>query len=211
MVPFLVIPMCAAAALHGRPLSGRRQVALAGAAAIAPTIFPQAGVCYDSIQASSMDLDAMEKARKKREEEIQRNRKAIQPYIKKLIGTTTPVEFSDACDELTVWIIGQGKLPEGIDAKQVRDALQDTYEALPQKAYACEMTRTNKGVCFSPGEPADSAYESAITQLRKYATRKGKGSLSNDRSRNRTRLHLPTFRRMPRLKVKLYCFQSRAQ
>ena len=54
---------------------------------------------------------------------------------------------------------------EGIDAKMVRDYIQDTYEALPQKAYACEMTRTNKGICYSPGEPADSAYKSAIAEL----------------------------------------------
>ena len=42
------------------------------------------------------------------------------------------------------------------------------------------MTRTNKGICFSPGEPADSAHDTAISKLRAYATRKGKGSLMSD-------------------------------
>ena len=37
-----------------------------------------------------------------------------------------------------------------------------------------------KGICYSPGEPADSAHDSALTELRKYATRKGKGSLMSD-------------------------------
>ena len=95
-------------------------------------------------------------------------------------SATTPAEYSDSVDQLTVWLIGKGSLPEGIEAGAVRDVIQDTYESLPQKGYACEMTRTNKGVCFSPGEPADSAYKTSIAQLRKYATRKGKGSLMSD-------------------------------
>ena len=91
-----------------------------------------------------------------------------------------PARCSDAVDELIVWIIGKGKLPEGIDARMVRDVIQDKWEELPVKPYACEMTRTNKGVCYSPGEPADGAHETGIAQLRKYATRKGKGSLMSD-------------------------------
>ena len=135
---------------------------------------------YDSISTQKADFEALEKARLKRDEAMKKNKEAIKPYLKTISACTTPAEFSDAVDQLSLWIIGRGSLPEGIDARAVRDVIQDTYEALPQKAYACEMTRTNRGICFSPGEPADGAYEAGINQLRKYATKKGKGSLMSD-------------------------------
>ena len=69
---------------------------------------------------------------------------------------------------------------DGIDAAAVRDTVQDAYDALPKVGYLCEPTRTNRGVCFSPGPIADPAYNACIKQLRKYATRKGKGSLMSD-------------------------------
>lgn len=51
--------------------------------------------------------------------------------------------------------------------------------ALPKKGYACEKTRDNNGVCYTPGPPADGAYTAALKELRKYATKKGKGGASN--------------------------------
>ena len=47
--------------------------------------------------------------------------------------------------------------------------LKESYEALPKKGYACEATRTNKGVCFTPGKQAELAYESLLKQLRLYS------------------------------------------
>ena len=54
-----------------------------------------------------------------------------------------------------------------IDAGGVRDVIQDTYEMLPKKCYACEPTRTNNGICCTPGEPADGAYYAGLKELRK--------------------------------------------
>ena len=156
-----------------------RRDALLGAAAAA-LAFPAEGRAYDSIAPVQADLADLEKKRKAREEVMKRAKQEIKPLLRTISSATTPAEYSDSVDQLTVWLIGKGSLPEGIEAGAVRDVIQDTYESLPQKGYACEMTRTNKGVCFSPGEPADSAYKTSIAQLRKYATRKGKGSLMSD-------------------------------
>ena len=156
-----------------------RRDALLGAAAAA-FAFPADGRAYDSIAPVQADLAELEKKRKAREEVMKRAKQEIKPLLRTISSAATPADYSDAVDQLTVWLIGKGSLPEGIDAGAVRDVIQDTYESLPQRAYACEMTRTNKGICFSPGEPADSAYKASIGQLRKFATRKGKGSLMSD-------------------------------
>ena len=71
-------------------------------------------------------------------------------------------------------------VPEGIKVKTFVADLKESFEGLPKKSYACEMTRTNKGICYSPGEPADSAYDTALKKVRFYATRKGKGALMSD-------------------------------
>jgi hypothetical protein len=50
------------------------------------------------------------------------------------------------------------------------------------RRFACEKTRTNDGICFRPGPPADDAYYAVIKELRKYATIYGgkKGALNSD-------------------------------
>ena len=93
----------------------------------------------------------------------------------------TPEEYAKAVDNLSLWIIGKGSLPEGIDAPIVRDAIQDNWQKLPANVcVGCEVTRVNNGICCSPGRVADDAYYAALKELRKYATRKGKGSLMSD-------------------------------
>ena len=155
---------------------GRREVVVGAVASFSPL----AASAYDTLPTQTADFDAMEKARLAREAAAKKNKAEVKPYLKAISVSSTGQEFSDATDSFSLWLIGKGKLPDGIDAPAVRDIIQDTYQALPQRAYACEMTRTNKGICYSPGEPADGAYSAAITQLRKYATRKGKGSLMSD-------------------------------
>ena len=53
--------------------------------------------------------------------------------------------------------------------------LKDAFDALPKKSYACEMTRTNKGVCFTPGKDVELAFESLLKELRTYSVR-GRGA-----------------------------------
>jgi hypothetical protein len=135
---------------------------------------------YDTLPTVDPDLVAMEKQRAERAAKLKKNVERIQPYLKKIKIAEDATAFADACDSLSLWIIGEGSLPEGIDAREVKDVIQATYDTLPKKGYACEATRTNKGVCFSPGPPADDAYTATIKELRKYATRKGKGALISD-------------------------------
>ena len=126
------------------------------------------------------DFAALERARIERDAKAKAKTAQLNKYIANIERSTNEKDFAGACDEMAVWTIGEGKLPEGIDPRMVRDYIQDTYESLPKKGYACEVTRTNKGVCFSPGPPADDAYNAVLKELRKYATKKFKGSLQSD-------------------------------
>ena len=62
-------------------------------------------------------------------------------------------------------------VPEGIKVKLFVQDLKDAYESLPKKAYGCEMTRTNKGVCYTPGKNVELAFESLLKELRTYSVR----------------------------------------
>ncbi len=50
-------------------------------------------------------------------------------------------------------------VPEGIKVKTMVADLKDAFEALPKKSYACEMTRTNKGICYTPGKDVELAFD----------------------------------------------------
>ena len=58
------------------------------------------------------------------------------------------------------------EVPGGV--KGVVKRIQIAFDDLPKRRYACEPTRTNGGVCYSPGKGAELAYEALIKQLRKY-------------------------------------------
>ena len=49
--------------------------------------------------------------------------------------------------------------------------LKEYYEGLPKKSYACEMTRTNKGVCYTPGKDVELAFDALLKELRTYSVR----------------------------------------
>lgn len=170
----LFLSSSAALQLGGRPLSRRDLLQLGAAALAAPAS------AYDTVPQPSADLAALEAKRAARTQELKLNKKRIKPYLDAIAESTTPVQFSEAADKLSLWIIGEGELPAGIEAAGVRDEINDAYDALPKKGFSCEPTRTNNGFCYSPGPPADDAYLAALKQLRKYSTRKGKGSLQSD-------------------------------
>ena len=127
----MLVVMIGALALRPQHL-GRRDLGAAVTAALAlPT----------SANGASALLDA----------KIAKQIPPIQPLLTAVASTTTASEFSDASDSLVLWIIGKGEIPEGVDAKVIRDVLRATYQELPQRAYPCERTRDNNGVCYSPG------------------------------------------------------------
>ena len=134
------------------PAFTRRGACLAATAAVT---LP--GHAYDSVPTIKPDFEQLEKKRLAREALEKKNEQRIKPYLDEISAATTPQQYADGCDKLAVWIIGEGTLPTGIDPAAVRDVVQDTYEALPQVGYSCEKTRTNNGVCYSPGLLADDA------------------------------------------------------
>ena len=134
------------------PTLGRREL-LGITAAASPAL------AYDSVPEIKPDFDALEKKRLERAALAEKNAKRLRPYVKQITDATDAASFAEACDKLALWVIQEGSLPEGINPVLIRDAISDAYNLLPQKAYACEKTRTNDGICFQPGEPADSACE----------------------------------------------------
>merc|ERR1711907_365175 len=77
--------------------------------------------------------------------------------------------FIEAADDMALWVIGEGSVPEGIRIKTFVAELKEAFEALPKKSYACEMTRTNKGVCYTPGKDVELALDSLLKELRTYS------------------------------------------
>jgi len=132
-------------------------------------------LAYDTAPDNTIDVAALEKARAEKEKQNKKNRAELEPYLKKISGATDKNSFADAADSFTLWLIGKGYFPEGLNARGIKERIEESYNSLPKKGYGCERTRDNNGVCFSPGEPADSAYKAAIDNLRKYSFKKLKG------------------------------------
>ena len=150
--------------MSGRKILSRRAFGVLGAASTLGAIPSVKSAAYDSLPSQDADFAEMEKRRKIRADAVEKNRLAVKPYIKKIQAATDAESFSAAADSFSLWLIGEGGLPEGIDASAIRDALNEQYDTLPKKAYACEKTRTNDGICFSPGPNAENAYTSCIRE-----------------------------------------------
>ena len=120
----------------------RRQVAGSlGALAAALVAAP---VCaYDAIPTIEPDFAAMELQRQKRLEVSEKKTAELRKKIKALTSAPDGATFVAASDDMALWVIGEGSIPEGIKVKTMVAELKDAYEALPKKSYACEMTRTS--------------------------------------------------------------------
>jgi len=149
---------------------GRR----AALAAAAPALLACAAGAraYDSLPTIDSDFAAAEKARKERADKAAKDGKEVNAILKPLESASNEQEFIDAADKMALWVIGrgQGAIPEGVPGgvKGVVKRIQIAFDDLPKRRYACEPTRTNGGVCYSPGKGAELAYEALIKQLRKY-------------------------------------------
>ena len=161
-----------------------------GIAAAATTLPASA---YDSIPTAASAPDpanlAAEREKRKqilREKAAKKNAEAM-ALSEKVASATTAMGFVDATDALSAWIVGQGAprtcigacqwltaddvapLPEGFKTRELVASIRSAKEALPQIAYACEMTRTNKGICFSAGKQAEAAYQAFLAELKTRA------------------------------------------
>merc|ERR1719478_262022 len=117
-------------------------------------------MAYDSIPVVEPDFAAMEKARMEREQKSRKKTAELNVKFEKVFAAKNEQEWIDACDAVSLWVIGEGAVPEGIKIKQTVGELKKAYGKLPQKKFSCEATRTNQGVCYTPGKGAELAFES---------------------------------------------------
>eukprot|EP00324_Dicrateria_rotunda_P006179 CAMPEP_0206154076 /NCGR_PEP_ID=MMETSP1474-20131121/1091_1 /ASSEMBLY_ACC=CAM_ASM_001110 /TAXON_ID=97495 /ORGANISM="Imantonia sp., Strain RCC918" /LENGTH=198 /DNA_ID=CAMNT_0053552119 /DNA_START=35 /DNA_END=631 /DNA_ORIENTATION=- len=140
------------------------KLALLGLAApLAPAL------AYDTIPTADPDFEKIQKLRQEREAADKLEVKKINGFIKEIENAPSAEAFIAACDKFSLYVIAQGKFPDGSNVKGLVTRIRESYELLPKRAFACEKTRTNDGVCFSPGKDVESAYESLLREMRKYS------------------------------------------
>jgi len=127
-----------------------------------------AASAYDSIPVVEPDFAAMEQARKDRDKVASKKTLDLVKKLKPVEQATNEAEFITAADALALWVIGEGSVPDGIGVKNLVARIRLAYDALPKRSYPCEKTRTNGGVCYSPGKGAELAYEALLKEIRKY-------------------------------------------
>ena len=129
---------------------------------------PTATACAntdDKVASIDPDFEKLEKLRAERAARYAQNKARIQPFLDALQASTDQQSFSTAADELALWIIGEGCLPEGLDAPLIRDSIQDAYLALPRKKFRCEPTRDNNGVCLCAAHAAIEPRASSLISV----------------------------------------------
>ena len=105
------------------------------------------------------DFAAAERTRKEREALAKKRTESLLQKLAPLEAAKSEAEFVPACDDLALWVISETSIPEGIKVKELVKRITNSLEALPRKSYACEATRTNNGVCYTPGRQAEGAGE----------------------------------------------------
>jgi len=150
---------------------GRRDIATLGASAAAALLLarPTAAPAYDAIPTVDADFAKTEKLRQEREASARKKMIEVNTYVKAIEQSYNREDFIAAADKFSVFVIGEGKFPEGLKVKEMVKRITEAYEALPKTRYYCEATRTNQGVCYTPGKDVVDAYESLIKEIRQYS------------------------------------------
>jgi len=147
----------------------RRDVATAAAGLLGAFALPLAAPAFDTIPTVDADFAKTEKERAERAAISKAKTKEINNFIRAIETAEDKGKFIEACDKYAVWVIGEGKFPEGVPIKPMVARIRDAYEDLPKKKFRCPPTRDNNGICYSPGQDAEEAYEALIKQIRKYS------------------------------------------
>ena len=148
---------------------GRREMIATAGSAFAALATASAASAYDAIPVVEADFAAAERARKEREALAKKRTESLLQKLAPLEAAKSEAEFVPACDDLALWVISETSIPEGIKVKELVKRITNSLEALPRKSYSCEATRTNNGVCYTPGRQAEAAYDALIKQIRKYS------------------------------------------
>jgi len=124
---------------------------------------------YDALPQVDADFGAIEKMRIEREAVARKETVEVNSYVKAIERCATKDEFIDAADKMSVYVIGKAKFPEGMKIKAMVKRIAEAYDSLPKQRYRCEATRTNNGVCYTPGKDAELAYQSLLNEVDKYS------------------------------------------
>jgi len=137
------------------------------AAAAAAAVFAVPLVnAYDALPTVDADFAKIEAARIEREAAARKKFAVFNKYVKDIEASTNKDDFIAAADKFSIFVIGEGKFPEGTKVKELVKRITETYDALPKTRYYCEATRTNQGVCYTPGKDAQAAFEALLKVMR---------------------------------------------
>merc|ERR1719502_163904 len=161
------VPTGAVAPASTAPV-GRRTAVAAACGAFAALCAERVNA-YDAIPQIEPDFAAMELQREERLAKSRKKTAELRAKLKVMQEAKTGSVFIEAADDMALWVIGEGSVPEGIKMKPFVADLKEAFEALPKKSYACEMTRTNKGICYTPGKDVELAFEALLKELRTYS------------------------------------------
>ena len=141
---------------------------------------PMAAPAYDSIPTVDADFAKAEQLRAQRESVAKKQTAVVNKYVKAIEATTNKDDFIKAADDFALYVVGEQKFPEvtprrptailapqrpppvmahlcspslqGVKVKDLVSRISETYDSLPKQRYYCEATRTNQGVCYTPGK-----------------------------------------------------------
>jgi hypothetical protein len=185
----LVLSSLASVSALTVPTIGRRAVfhraaaAAFGAASALPLAAQAAqGVTkaeYDAAASrSSSDFEDVEKIRAERKIRIAAGRKEFDSLMLKLDKTETSSEFVEACNALSLYLIGKGETPEELNIKRTIGRVKEKYTEFNDP---CADRLCTRGTL---DKKAEDAYASFIAQLRKTAPKQESiGSGSNGATR----------------------------
>lgn len=154
---------------HGAPSSRREFGSVAASAAVSLLALPRGTSAYDSLPTVDADFAKIEKARMEREMAARKKSVEVFKYVEAIEASSQKTDFISACDKFSIYVIGEQKFPEGLNVKAMVKRITVAYDALPKERYYCEATRTNQGVCYTPGKDAEGAYEALVKEIRQYS------------------------------------------
>lgn len=147
---------------------------------------------YDAIPEVAADFEALEKKRAAQLAADKIKAKELNAKVAKIEAATTPQQFVAAADEIALWVIGNGKFPEGVKVKSVVERVKIAYDDQPIIVYPCKNNRS--GQCERHDIAVEDAMQQLMNQMRKYSMIQvplpphlGSSSSSSGSSRRRRR------------------------
>ena len=122
---------------------------------------------YDAIPEVAADFEALEKARSASLAADKIKAKDLMSKVAKIEAATSPQEFVAAADQVALWVIGNGKFPEGVKVKGVVERVKIAYDDQPVIRYPCKNNRS--GQCERHDIAVEDAMQQLMNQMRKYS------------------------------------------